>query len=232
MSRATLVVTSALLLSVATPAFAHRVDEYLQATTISVGKDRVQAQIRLTAGTEVYATVLAAIDTDRDGVLSSAEQRAYAERVLGDLSLAVDGARLPLRLVSSSFPDLEVMRDGRGVIQIDFDAAVPRGGSDRRLVFENHHFTRIADYLVNGLVPSDPDIAIRAQKRNYVQSRFELDYAQAGALSSATLARGWAGAAPWLVAAALVLLLVFVAIARRQGAAARAIAPRTTTAEG
>ena len=181
MSRATFVVTSALLLSVATPAFAHRVDEYLQATTISVGKDRVQAQIRLTPGTEVFATVLAAIDTDRDGVLSSAEQHAYAERVLGDLSLAVDGVRLPLRLVSSSFSDLDAMRDGRGVIQIEFDAMVPRGGSDRRLVFENHHFRRIADYLVNGLVPRDPDIAIRAQKRNYVQSRFEMRYVQAAA---------------------------------------------------
>jgi hypothetical protein len=214
MKRATTIVTSALLLSVATPAFAHRVDEYLQATTISVGRDRVQAQIRLTPGTEVFATVLAAIDTDRDGVLSSAEQHAYAERVLGDLSLAVDGARLPLRLVSSTFSDLDVMRDGRGVIQIDFDAVVPRGGAERRLVFENHHLTRIADYLVNGLVPSDPEIAIRAQKRNYVQSRFELEYAQSGARSAALPTDTWSGQRGWLAVVAL-LPLAWIA-ARRE----------------
>ena len=214
MKRATTIVTSALLLSVATPAFAHRVDEYLQATTISVGRDRVQAQIRLTPGTEVFATVLAAIDTDRDGVLSSVEQRSYAERVLGDLSLAVDGARLPLRLVSSTFSDLDVMREGRGVIQIDFDAVVPRGGAERRLVFENHHFTRIADYLVNGLVPSDPEIAIRAQKRDYTQSRFELEYAQAGARSAALSTDTMSGLRGWLVVVAL-LPLAWVA-ARRE----------------
>jgi hypothetical protein len=201
MRRATTIVASALLLSVATPAFAHRVDEYLQATTISVGRDRVQAQIRLTPGTEVFATVLAAIDTDRNGVLSSAEQRAYAERVLGDLSLAVDGSPLPLRLLSSSFPDLDVMRDGRGDIQIDFDAAVTRGGAERRLVFENHHFSRIADYLVNVLVPSDSEITIGVQKRNYVQSRFEMTYAQAGGVAHVRSVTPWMYAIGWSGAA-------------------------------
>ena len=47
-------------------------------------KDRVQAQIRLTPGVAVFPIVLAKIDTDADGVISEAEQRAYAERVLGD----------------------------------------------------------------------------------------------------------------------------------------------------
>jgi hypothetical protein len=40
---------------------AHRLDEYLQTTTFSVEKDRVQAQIRLTPGVTVLPLVLAKI---------------------------------------------------------------------------------------------------------------------------------------------------------------------------
>ena len=50
-----------ILLFVGAPASAHRLDEYLQATTISVEKDRVQAQIRLTPGVTVLPLVLAKI---------------------------------------------------------------------------------------------------------------------------------------------------------------------------
>ena len=41
----------------ATPAFAHRLDEYLQATTIAVEKDRLVLQLRLTPGVAVAAQV-------------------------------------------------------------------------------------------------------------------------------------------------------------------------------
>lgn len=170
----------AILLSVGTPASAHRLDKYLQATTISVEKDRVQAQVRLTPGVAVFRKVLANIDTDADGVISEAEQRAYAERVLRDLSLTIDGDRLRLRLVSSKFAKTEEMKEGRGDIELEFDADVPRGGPNRRLIFENQHQRRIAAYLVNCLVPRDPDIRVTAQNRNYRQSYYRLDYAQAG----------------------------------------------------
>jgi hypothetical protein len=213
--RAALVVTGALLLSVAMPAFAHRVDEYLQATTISVESDRVQAQIRLVPGIEVAPTVLSVIDTDRDGVVSDAEQRAYAERVLRDLSLAVDGTRLPLRLLSSKVSDLELMRDGRGVVQIDFDAVVPRGTAERRLVFENHHFSGIAEYLVNSLVPRDPAILLGAQHRNYEQSSYRLDYVQTGVHSGPPPVDWWSRLRNWLVLVAL-LPLVWLVLRRER----------------
>lgn len=196
--RATLAATGALLLSVATPAFAHRVDEYLQATTIAVERDRVQAQIRLTPGIEVFPEVLAFIDADHDGVVSDVEQRRYAARVLRDLSLTIDGERVALRLVSFQFADLEVLRDGRGVIAIDFTGDVPRGAGGRRLVFENHHLRRIGEYLVNGLVPRDPDIRLGAQHRSYDQSVYRLDYAQAGAAVGPLSAERWPGVVGWV----------------------------------
>jgi len=44
----------------------------------------------------MFPFVMAIIDTNRDGVISTREQRVYVERVPADFSLAVDGDRLKL----------------------------------------------------------------------------------------------------------------------------------------
>jgi hypothetical protein len=164
---------------------AHRLDEYLQATLIAVEKDRVEVSMRLIPGVAVSSAVIASIDTNGDGSLSGAEQSAYAQRVLSELSLTIDGERLKPQLVSANFPQIQEMRDGVGEIHIECTAELPRGGPDRKLVLENHHQTQRAVYLVNALASTDPAIGIVAQKRNTVQSTYELDYTQAGGSSRA-----------------------------------------------
>src|SRR5438552_3498156 len=134
-----LVAAAVILLCLGGVASAHRLDEYLQATIISVEKDHVLASMRLIPGVAVSSSVIASIDSNGYGVISEAEQLAYAERVLGDLSLTVDGKRLRPKLVSVNFPRVEQMREGLGEIQIEFTADLPRGGSNRRLILENHH---------------------------------------------------------------------------------------------
>jgi hypothetical protein len=205
--RKPLAVAGAMILSAATPVFAHQVDEYVQATTISVEQDRVQAQIRLTPGVDVYPTVLAAIDT---------------ERVLRDVSLTLDGRLLSMRLVSMQFASSEELSDGRGTIQLSLDAEVPHGGSNRKLVFENHHMARIAAYLVNGLVPRDPDLRITAQNRSFEQSIYQMDYVQSGVASGPMTLAWWSGTFGWLAVAAL-LLLAPLALMRRRRRAANAV---------
>ena len=206
---------AAMLLMVGTPVSAHRLDEYLQATTISVDRDRVQTQVRLTPGVAVFPIVLASIDTDANGIISEAEQWAYAERVLGDMSLSIDGDRLQLRLVSLKFAKIEEMKEGGGEIQLEFDADVSSGGPNRRLIFENRHQSRIAAYLVNCLVPRDPDIRITAQDRNYQQSFYQLDYVQAGVRSGLQSSAWWSSSRGWLGAAALLLFAGFAFVWRR-----------------
>ena len=218
--RSGLAAAGAILVGVAGPAFAHRLDEYLQATTISVEKDRVHAQIRLTPGVAVFPILLASIDTDADGVISASEQRAYAERVLRDLSLTVDGDPLQLRLVSSKTATTEEMREGRGDIQLEVDADVPRGGHNRRLEFENHHESRIAAYLVNCLVPSDPDIRVTAQDRSYDQAFYQLDYVDSAGRSGPLSLVRWPGIGGWLSATVLVLFARFAWLGRRRTRAA------------
>jgi len=102
------------------------------------------------------------------------------------------------------------MAAGRGEIRIEFNADLPLDGPNRRLTIENHHQSRIAAYQVNCLVSRDPDIRIVAQKRNYLQSQYELDYVQSGVGS------GWTGDGAWLGAVALLLLTRFVFLWRRR----------------
>jgi hypothetical protein len=191
----------------AMPALAHRLDEYLQGTLISLEKDRVKAEMILTPGVAVVPLVIASIDTNADGDISEAEQRAYGARVLGDLSLKIDGQSLTPRLLSIRFPAREDMNQGRGQIRLEFEADLPRGGNRRKLTLENHHESRIAVYQVNCLVPRDPDIRIVSQDRNESQSVYQLEYAQAGADSA--LSASWSRLV--LVIAAVLLLLARVA---------------------
>lgn len=153
-------VTAALLVALGIPTSAHRLDEYLQATLISVGKNQIQAQIRLIPGIAVFPVVLAGIDTDRNGAISKPEEQAYAQRVLRDLSLTMDGDRLTPRLISMRFPEIHDMKAGLGEIDIEFAADLPVHGRDGRLILLNHHQRGIAAYLVNCLVPRDPDFGL------------------------------------------------------------------------
>jgi len=175
---------AAILLLACAPARAHRLDEYLQGTLISVDKDRMDAQITLTPGVSVFPILIADIDVNRDGVISETERNAYTQRVLHDLSISIDGQPLTPRPVSTKFPGVEEMKEGRGEIRIEFYAALPRGGPNRKLIFEDRHQSRIAAYQVNCLVPRDPGIQIVSQNRNYTQSFYELNFVQAGVQSA------------------------------------------------
>ena len=121
------------------------------------------------------------------------------------------------RLISVEFPAAEemgeemaeAMKEGLGEIRIEFSADLPRGGPNRRLIFENRHQSGIAAYLVNCLVPRDSDIRVIAQNRNEQQSFYQLDYVQAGASAGLPDERAW------LALPALVLLTLFVFLWRR-----------------
>lgn len=52
---------------------AHRLDEYLQATRLSVARDRIDLELDLTAGADVASAVFASIDTNHDGRISPTE---------------------------------------------------------------------------------------------------------------------------------------------------------------
>ncbi len=115
----------AVFLCATQPASAHRVDDYLQATTFILEKDHVSVRMRLTPGVAVAGKLLASIDLDADGIISEAEQRSYAQQVIRDLSFSIDGRPAQLELVSYAFATISAMKGGLGDIVLEMTATVP-----------------------------------------------------------------------------------------------------------
>ena len=200
MSARSAVIAVVALLWVAAPADAHRLDEYLQATTVRLHRDHLGLRVRLTPGVAVADRVLAAVDADGDGVASDDEWRAYADRFGRDLSLTVDGRPVPVRLVGSTFPPVAAVRDGTGDVVLNFDAAVP-AAAGHHVVLENRHRPTASVYLVNCLVPDDAGLRVTGQDRSYDQSVFRLDYAESATPAPAPAAAA-AAAGRWTLARA------------------------------
>jgi hypothetical protein len=199
MKRKLLLVAAAILFSLSETATAHRLDEYLQATILSIDEAHVQALMRLTPGVAISTFVLSSVDTDANKIISETEERAYAERVIHDLTLTVDGNRLPLRLLSVNFPSSEDVKAGLGEIRIEFRADLRDGGrgdgdSDggRTLTFENRHQRGISVYLMNAEVPRNQHIRIVSQNRDENQTFYQVNYLQTGSVvASASVPWFW-----------------------------------------
>ena len=164
-------------LATATPAGAHRLDEYLQATRLSIGLERVDLEIDLTAGAAVASKVFAWIDTNRDGEISGAEGEAYARQMLASVVLIVDGRPVPIALAAASFPQFRDMSLGIGTIRLRATARFPAAGAGlHQLSFLNAHRPESSVYLVNALVPANPHIQLSDPLRDYAQHSLTLDY--------------------------------------------------------
>jgi len=160
------------------PAGAHRLDEYLQATRLSVDIERVDLEIDLTAGVALASTVFAWIDTNRDGEISDAEGEMYARQMLGSVVLKVDGRPVPITLVETSFPHFRDMNLGVGTIRLRATARIPAARAGRHQIsFLNTHRSESSVYLVNALVPANPRIRLADQRRDIAQHGLMLDYA-------------------------------------------------------
>src|SRR5215813_1418725 len=165
------------LLAFPSAVFAHRDDQYLQATLVAIEPSGVRLQINLTPGVAVAEQVLAQIDRDRDGVISTNEAAAYAESLKRDLMLRIDGRKLELKLTASEFVAPEELRTGSGIIQIEFSATPgPLATGAHRLTLENRHLTRMSVYLINAVRPKFGSIQITSQKRNDNPSAGEIQF--------------------------------------------------------
>jgi hypothetical protein len=167
---------------------AHRLDEYLQATRISLEPDRVRVEINLTPGAEVADSIFDMIDLDRNGDVSAAEEAAYAQHFIDGLSLHVDDRAFPLTVGEYRFPSLAEMRRGEGIIRLHAMAATRAESRRHQLRFANSHRPDIGVYLVNALIPTDKRIGITGQSRDMLQREFSLEYTMGEPRNTATLA--------------------------------------------
>ena len=171
------VLLACLLWVMAGDALAHRLDEYLQAVRIAVGTNRIDLSIELTSGVAVADKLLSVIDRNRDGRVSTDEGTVYAQRVLNDLQLRLDAESVALKLGDNSFPTLEDMKAGVGIIRINAGATIARlQAGTHTLSLTNAHLPEISAHLVNAVVPKDRAITITKQTRNESQTGYELQF--------------------------------------------------------
>jgi hypothetical protein len=167
-----------LLLAVPSAALAHRLDEYLQATLVSIEPGDVRLQMNFTPGVAVADRVLARIDTNHDGIISANEAKAYGELVRNHLLVRLDGRKLVLKLATSGFPAVTELRSGWGIIQIEFTADIGSLSPGRhKLSLENRHLPGLSVYLLNAAQPKSAQVQITRQMRNKHQSRGSIEFA-------------------------------------------------------
>jgi hypothetical protein len=165
------------LLAFPAAVFAHREDEYLQATLVAIEPSGVRLQINLTPGVAVAEQVIARLDRDRDGAISKNEAAAYAKSLERDLTLRIDRRKSELKLTGSEFVPPEELRTGSGIIQIEFTANFgPLAAGAHRLTLENRHLAGISVYLINAARPRLATIQVTGQKRNHNQSVGQIEY--------------------------------------------------------
>jgi hypothetical protein len=186
--------------ALAAPLAAHRLDEYLQATRVSINRDRVDLEIDLTAGANIASRILALIDTNQDGSVSDAEADAYAQQVVRALRVDVDGRPASITLTARQFPDPRDVRLGVGTIHLRGIANVAAADGPHHLTYLNTHLPDASVYLVNALEPSTDAIQIGPPHRDAAQRSLTLDY-------RVTSRAHWTSAAWSLAALAMVTIL-------------------------
>jgi hypothetical protein len=166
-----------LVLVAGTPARAHRLDEYLQASRLAIDPDRVSIELDLTPGVAIAAMVIREIDADANGSIDAAEARSYSQRALSSISLGIDGVPLDVSVVERAYPSIEAMKEGQGTIRLGFAATLPRLASGtHRLHYRNAHRTDIGVYLANAMMPMTDRISVNAQHRDVDQRELVIEY--------------------------------------------------------
>ncbi len=157
--------------------FAHQLDEYLQATLVSIEPGEIRLEVNLTPGVAIADKVIGLIDRNQDGVVSTNEAAAYAESLRHDLAVRLDGKNAGLRVMTVTFPDLAELRTGWGIIQIEYSvAAGVLASGAHTLTLENRHQPSMSVYLLNAIQPVSSSIQIVEQKRNGRQTAGEIAF--------------------------------------------------------
>ncbi|MGY6770471.1 hypothetical protein [Komagataeibacter sp. NFXK3] len=164
------------LLALPASAQAHRLDEYLQATTFTLARDHIALHLRLTPGVDVAPGLIRQVDRNGDGSLSVREQHSYMAHVMQSLSLSLNGRSGQLVVQAMTFPSLAAMRTGTGVIDLELTMPARLRQGDNHLAYRNRGDGPDTVWLVNCLMPQDPAIHVMGQHRAADQSSYELDF--------------------------------------------------------
>src|SRR5215213_541670 len=93
------------LLAPPVAALAHPLDVYLQASYITVAPAQIVVELDLSPGVLVAPQVLPELDGDGNQQISDVEGQSYADAMLRNVVLQVDGESLALAVTKIEMPD-------------------------------------------------------------------------------------------------------------------------------
>jgi nickel/cobalt transporter (NicO) family protein len=163
---------------------AHRLDEYLQAARLSLAHERIAVELDLTPGVSIAPAILSTIDRDTDRIISPQEARAYAQTVLSEVALSLDGRAVVVTLDRVEVPPAGDLRAGLGTIELRASGTIERLAAGRHeLQFRNDHHPESAAYLINALAPGNAAVRVASQHRDPMQREGRIEYEIAPASS-------------------------------------------------
>jgi nickel/cobalt transporter (NicO) family protein len=173
-------------LSVPGVALAHPLDEYLQATYITVAPTQIVVELNLTPGVLIAPQILSQLDPDGDEQISDAEGQAYVDTMLRNVTLHVDGQPRPLAVTRIDMPAHLNIQAGYGTIRI-FTAATLVDGltGTHQIEYKNNYAPVRSAYQVNAFVDRGVNITLGKQNRDSIQQSMSVDYV-IGSAASAT----------------------------------------------
>ena len=172
------ILTIAISLLFLPTAASHRLDELLQAVQIHLFADHAELDVVLTPGVNLAAAIFSKADTDGDGSVSPEESQEFAARWLEKISVQIDGVPLRPRIISTTFPSLQELSGGEGIVRMDFRSPdLEQSTGHHHLLIRNDNDPDSSIYLENAVVPLDKRVLIEGQQRNTTQSMYTVDYA-------------------------------------------------------
>ena len=199
MNRLAGVLAVSVVMAGAESAWAHRVDEYLQALRVDIRADGIVLALDLTPGASLAPGILAALDPDGDGSIEPRAGDAYAGEVMRSLRLTIDGRPSAIALASRNFASPDELRAGTGVVRLVFMAEVSQPPGSHRIEIENGYRQDVSVYLANALRPGSGAVTIASQLRDPRQQSLTIDYVVGGRGLLTRASASWTAVAMLLI---------------------------------
>ena len=155
-------------------------EDYLQAARIDLEPDSVLITLDLTPGIAVAESFMAAIDHDRDGSLSTEEQRGYASEVVRALEIEIEVSHRPSRLIRPAFREYLRFVGARGPSGCRTARASWPVWWRTSTVLQERAPWRPERVLANALVPRSDRVSVSGQRRDDRQRELRIDFAVRG----------------------------------------------------
>jgi ABC-type nickel/cobalt efflux system permease component RcnA len=159
-------------------ASAHPLDQYVQATYITVAPAQIVVEL-------VAPETLALLDTDGDGQITDAEGRAYADQVVRNVAVQVDGQAVALTITKVETPTYLAYQAGYGTMRVFTAAPLAPGLTGTHVVtYANNNAPTGATYQVNTFIENGAAISLGKQNRDETQRSITVDYTIGGATAA------------------------------------------------